>query len=71
MSTLENCQVLRASVNRAKGNRTEISKAELIQRSIRKTPGCRAPSDREMDFMELSAYGDVHRGDDAGGCRIQ
>lgn len=29
--------------------------------------------DREMDFMELSAYGDVRRGDDSGGggCRIQ
>ncbi|XP_060172490.1 uncharacterized protein LOC132603441 isoform X4 [Lycium barbarum] len=32
-STLENCQVLQATVNRSKGNRTDISKAELIQRS--------------------------------------
>ncbi|XP_042031758.1 uncharacterized protein LOC121778468 [Salvia splendens] len=32
-STLENCQVLQATVNRSKGNRTEISKNELIQRS--------------------------------------
>ncbi|CAL5441592.1 unnamed protein product [Camellia sinensis] len=32
-STLENCQVLQATVNRSKGNRTEISKADLIQKS--------------------------------------
>ncbi|XP_078440810.1 HNH endonuclease [Wolffia australiana] len=71
LSTLDNCQVLRASVNRAKGNKTEISKAELIQMSVRRTPACRAPSDREMDFMELSAYGDIRRSDGPGGCFIQ
>ncbi|KAK6925027.1 hypothetical protein RJ641_009353, partial [Dillenia turbinata] len=32
-STLENFQVLQATVNRSKGNKTEISKAELIQKS--------------------------------------
>ncbi|CAA2963219.1 HNH endonuclease [Olea europaea subsp. europaea] len=32
-STLENCQVLQATVNRSKGNQTEISKADLIQKS--------------------------------------
>ncbi|KAL2322024.1 hypothetical protein Fmac_026403 [Flemingia macrophylla] len=65
-STLENCQVLQATVNRAKGNRTEISKAELIQKSSY----CRV-SDRDMDLLELSAYGNVRRGPDSGGCRIQ
>ncbi|XP_027332413.1 uncharacterized protein LOC113847473 [Abrus precatorius] len=65
-STLENCQVLQATVNRAKGNRTEISKAELTQKSSY----CRV-SDRDMDLLELSAYGNVRRGPDSGGCRIQ
>ncbi|TKY55081.1 hypothetical protein E2542_SST19495 [Spatholobus suberectus] len=65
-STLENCQVLQATVNRAKGNRTEISKAELIQKSSY----CRV-SDRDMDLLELTAYGNVQRGPDSGGCRIQ
>ncbi|CAJ2664569.1 unnamed protein product [Trifolium pratense] len=32
-STLENCQVLQARVNRSKGNRTDISKSDLIQKS--------------------------------------
>ncbi|XP_047969065.1 uncharacterized protein LOC125212836 [Salvia hispanica] len=65
-STLENCQVLQATVNRSKGNRTEISKNELIQRSAT----CRV-SGREMDFLELSSYGNVRRGQDSGGCKIQ
>ncbi|KAE8661766.1 HNH endonuclease isoform 2 [Hibiscus syriacus] len=65
-STLENCQVLQATVNRSKGNRTELSKADLIQRSSY----CRV-SGRDMDLIELSAYGNVHHGEDSGGCRIQ
>ncbi|KAK1373371.1 HNHc domain-containing protein [Heracleum sosnowskyi] len=65
-STLENCQVLQATVNRSKGNRTEISKADLIQKSSY----CRV-SGRDMDLLELSAYGNVRRGQDDGGCRIQ
>ncbi|KAL2492978.1 HNH endonuclease [Abeliophyllum distichum] len=65
-STLENCQVLQATVNRSKGNRTEISKADLIQKSAY----CRV-SDRDMDLLELSAYGNVRRGQDSGGCSIQ
>ncbi|VFQ76490.1 unnamed protein product [Cuscuta campestris] len=66
-STLENCQVLQARVNRSKGNRTEMSKAELIQKSSY----CRV-SGRDMDLVELTSYGDVHRGqEDAGGCNIQ
>ncbi|XP_057516160.1 uncharacterized protein LOC130797560 [Amaranthus tricolor] len=65
-STLENCQVLQATVNRSKGNRTDISRAELIQRSSY----CRV-SDRDMDLLELSAYGNTRRGEDSGGCRIQ
>ncbi|XP_023529236.1 uncharacterized protein LOC111792136 [Cucurbita pepo subsp. pepo] len=65
-STLENCQVLQATVNRSKGNRTELSRAELIQKSSY----CRV-SGRDMDLLELSAYGNVHRGQDSGGCRIQ
>ncbi|XP_028753689.1 uncharacterized protein LOC114713248 [Neltuma alba] len=65
-STLENCQVLQATVNRSKGNRTEMSKAELIQKSSY----CRV-SGRDMDLLELSAYGNVHREPDSGGCRIQ
>ncbi|KAG6410275.1 hypothetical protein SASPL_128329 [Salvia splendens] len=65
-STLENCQVLQATVNRSKGNRTEISKSELI----RKSAYCRV-SDRDMDFLELSSYGNVRRGQDSGGCKIQ
>lgn len=65
-STLENCQVLQATVNRAKGNRTGMSKADLIQKSSY----CRV-SGRDMDLLELSAYGNVRRGQDSGGCRIQ
>ncbi|XP_044484121.1 uncharacterized protein LOC123210029 [Mangifera indica] len=65
-STLENCQVLQATVNRSKGNRTELSRAELIQKSSY----CRVAG-RDMDLLELSAYGNVRRGQDSGGCRIQ
>ncbi|XP_031263961.1 uncharacterized protein LOC116122194 [Pistacia vera] len=65
-STLENCQVLQATVNRSKGNRTELSRAELIQKSSY----CRVAG-RDMDLIELSAYGNVRRGQDTGGCRIQ
>ncbi|NP_001168386.1 uncharacterized protein LOC100382155 [Zea mays] len=65
-STLENCQVLQATVNRSKGNKTEISKSELIQKSAY----CRV-SGRDMDLVELSAYGNVRRGPDSGGCKIQ
>ncbi|XP_057792219.1 uncharacterized protein LOC131009035 isoform X2 [Salvia miltiorrhiza] len=65
-STLENCQVLQATVNRSKGNRTEMSKSELIQKSAY----CRV-SGRDMDLLELSAYGNVRRGQDSGGCKIQ
>ncbi|XP_042034680.1 uncharacterized protein LOC121781062 isoform X2 [Salvia splendens] len=56
----------KATVNRFKGNRTEISKNELIQRSAT----CLV-SGREMDFLELSSYGNVRRGQDSGGCKIQ
>ncbi|KAL1831593.1 hypothetical protein ACET3Z_001244 [Daucus carota] len=56
----------KATVNRSKGNRTEISKADLIQKSSY----CRV-SGRDMDLLELSAYGNVRRGQDDGGCRIQ
>ncbi|XP_051152110.1 uncharacterized protein LOC127266058 [Andrographis paniculata] len=65
-STLENCQVLQATVNRSKGNRTEMSKSDLIQKSAY----CRV-SGRDMDLLELSAYGNVRRGPDSGGCKIQ
>ncbi|KAH6781607.1 HNH endonuclease [Perilla frutescens var. hirtella] len=61
-STLENCQVLQATVNRSKGNRTEVSKSELIQKSAY----CRV-SGRDMDLLELSAYGNVRRGQDSDG----
>ncbi|CAJ2664568.1 unnamed protein product [Trifolium pratense] len=65
-STLENCQVLQARVNRSKGNRTDISKSDLIQKSSY----CRV-SGRDMDLLELSAFGNVQHGQDTGGCRIQ
>ncbi|XP_068309331.1 uncharacterized protein [Pyrus communis] len=65
-STLENCQILQATVNRSKGNRTEFSRAELIQKSSY----CQV-SGSDMDLLELSAYGNVRRGQDSGGCRIQ
>ncbi|EOY21885.1 hypothetical protein QUC31_007469 [Theobroma cacao] len=65
-STLENCQVLQATVNRSKGNRTELSRADLIQRSSY----CRV-SGRDMDLIELSAYGNVRHTEDPAGCRIQ
>ncbi|KAE8124020.1 hypothetical protein FH972_018932 [Carpinus fangiana] len=65
-STLENCQVLQTTVNRSKGNRTEMSRTELIQKSSY----CRVAG-RDMDLLELSAYGNVRRGQDSGGCRIQ
>ncbi|XP_073144380.1 uncharacterized protein [Henckelia pumila] len=65
-STIENCQVLQATVNRSKGNRTELSKTELIQKSAY----CRV-SGRDMDLVELAAYGNVRHGQDSGGCKIQ
>ncbi|MCD9644030.1 hypothetical protein HAX54_032000 [Datura stramonium] len=65
-STLENCQVLQATVNRSKGNQTDISNVELIQKSSY----CRV-SGRDMDLLELSAYGNVRHGQDSGGCKIQ
>ncbi|OAY80886.1 hypothetical protein ACMD2_01100 [Ananas comosus] len=65
-STLENCQVLQATVNRSKGNKTEISRSDLIQKSAY----CRV-SGRDMDLLELSAYGNVRRAPDSGGCNIQ
>ncbi|XWS37339.1 hypothetical protein CRYUN_Cryun19dG0034300 [Craigia yunnanensis] len=65
-STLENCQVLQATVNRSKGNRTELSRADLIQKSSY----CRV-SGRDLDLIELSAYGNVRRAEGSGGCRIQ
>ncbi|KAH7656368.1 HNH endonuclease domain-containing protein [Dioscorea alata] len=65
-STLENCQVLQATVNRSKGNKTELTKAELIQKSAY----CRV-SGRDMDLLELSAFGNVRRAQDSGGCSIQ
>ncbi|KAB1216724.1 hypothetical protein CJ030_MR4G003851 [Morella rubra] len=65
-STLENCQVLQATVNRSKGNRIGMSRADLIQKSSY----CRV-SDRDMDLLELSAYGNARRAQDTGGCRIQ
>nr|XP_043614674.1 uncharacterized protein LOC122586749 [Erigeron canadensis] len=65
-STLENCQVLQATVNRSKGNRTEMSRADLIQKSSY----CRV-SGRDMDLLELSAYGNVRRGQGSGGCIMQ
>ncbi|THU45230.1 hypothetical protein C4D60_Mb02t15660 [Musa balbisiana] len=65
-STLENCQVLQATVNRSKGNKMEVSKSELIQKSAY----CRV-SGRDMDLLELSAYGNVRRAPDSGGCNIQ
>ncbi|KAJ6813779.1 uncharacterized protein M6B38_143155 [Iris pallida] len=65
-STLENCQVLQATVNRSKGNRTEISRSDLIQKSAY----CRV-SGRDMDLLELTAFGNVRRSQDSGGCNIQ
>uniref|UniRef100_A0A1J3EF01 HNH nuclease domain-containing protein n=1 Tax=Noccaea caerulescens TaxID=107243 RepID=A0A1J3EF01_NOCCA len=65
-STLENCQVLQAKVNRSKGNKTDISRAELIQRSSY----CRVAG-RDMDLIELTAYGNVQRATESSGCRIQ
>ncbi|KAK9926026.1 hypothetical protein M0R45_023281 [Rubus argutus] len=65
-STLENCQVLQARVNRSKGNRTEFSKAELIQKSSY----CRV-SGRDIDLFGLSAKGNVQHAQDSWGCRIQ
>ncbi|GAB2221082.1 hypothetical protein Droror1_Dr00012249 [Drosera rotundifolia] len=65
-STLENCQVLQASVNRAKGCRTDIPKVDLINKSSY----CRV-SGRDLDLIELSAYGNVNHAPDSGGCSIQ
>lgn len=77
-------------MNRSKGNKTELTKAELIQKSAY----CRvsgtemfSPSHpvtsisynswypmfagRDMDLLELSAFGNVRRAQDSGGCSIQ
>ncbi|CAN1152007.1 hypothetical protein LINPERHAP2_LOCUS18468 [Linum perenne] len=74
-STLENCQVLQVTANRSKGNRTELSRAELISRSNY----CRVSefflivqfAGRDMDLVESLSYGNVQHSKDSGGCRIQ
>jgi hypothetical protein len=55
-----------AKVNRSKGNKTDISRSELIQRSSY----CRVAG-RDMDLIELTAYGNVQRAPTSSGCRIQ
>ncbi|KAL2644983.1 hypothetical protein R1flu_012570 [Riccia fluitans] len=67
-SVLENCQVLQTAANSAKGARTNVSDTELMQKSVY----CRL-GNRDMDMMELSAYGDIHHENEKGlgGCRIQ
>ncbi|CAM6029022.1 unnamed protein product [Sphagnum compactum] len=67
-STLDNCQLLQATANRAKGNHSNLSKTTLVQRSAY----C-VLSGRDMDLVELAAYGDVvHKEKGNGlGCRIQ
>ncbi|XP_020588402.1 uncharacterized protein LOC110030157 [Phalaenopsis equestris] len=65
-STLENCQVVQATVNRSKGNKTELSKSDLIQKSAY----CRV-SGRDLDLIEHSAYGNIRRAQEPGGCNIQ
>ncbi|CAN8254933.1 unnamed protein product [Cochlearia groenlandica] len=65
-STLENCQVLQAKVNRSKGNKTDISRADLIKRSSY----CRVAG-RDMDLIELTAYGNVQHARESSGCKIQ
>lgn len=65
-SVLENCQVLQVKANRAKGNRVNVSKVELMERSAY----CHL-SARDMDTLELISYGDVHRTEKPGGCQVQ
>ncbi|MQM15415.1 hypothetical protein Taro_048362 [Colocasia esculenta] len=62
--------LLVVSFNRSKGNKTEISKSELIERSTKKTPYCRVLSAHEMDLIELSAYGNIQRDEDPEDSRI-
>ncbi|CAN1312508.1 hypothetical protein LINPERPRIM_LOCUS28660 [Linum perenne] len=56
----------KVTANRSKGNRTELSRAELISRSNY----CRV-SGRDMDLVESLSYGNVQHSKDSGGCRIQ
>lgn len=85
---------MQATVSRSKGNWTDISEVELIQRSsyCRVSGRCnllfkslalkfvviydninllKLYPGRDMDLLELSAYSDVRRGEDSGGCKIQ
>ncbi|GBG59067.1 hypothetical protein CBR_g24411 [Chara braunii] len=67
-STLDNCQVMQATANRAKGSRTEVSESELLERSAY----CRL-SRRDMDTVELVSYGNISKVRSEGefmGCRI-
>lgn len=65
-STLENCQVMQVKANRAKGNRTNVSKTELMERSAY----CRL-SKRDMDTVEFITYGTVKKMEEPGGCLLQ
>ena len=66
-TTVENCQVLQTAVNRQKSNKTSLSAAQLKATSIAVTPSrkrSRRCVEREMDFLEYAAYGNVKRLDD-------
>eukprot|EP00850_Spirogloea_muscicola_P020572 SM000220S07051 [mRNA] locus=s220:1685:2795:- [translate_table: standard] len=64
-STLDNCQILQTAANRAKGDKMQLTKTELVQKSAY----CRL-SGKDMDTVELISYGDVIQGEKEG-CRIQ
>jgi len=53
---VENCQILQTRVNRAKSDKTEFTQEHMRNASCRITY-----SERELDLIELSVFGNVNR----------
>ncbi|GAQ83235.1 hypothetical protein KFL_001400190 [Klebsormidium nitens] len=64
-SVIENCQLLQARANRVKSNRTDMTYSDISNQSAY----CRF-SKRDMDVVELAAYGNVAKTETPSGCFI-
>eukprot|EP00271_Cylindrocystis_brebissonii_P013005 TRINITY_DN32543_c0_g1_i1.p1 TRINITY_DN32543_c0_g1~~TRINITY_DN32543_c0_g1_i1.p1 ORF type:complete len:167 (+),score=22.72 TRINITY_DN32543_c0_g1_i1:594-1094(+) len=65
-SVLENCQILQTTTNRAKSNKTDITRTSLQESSLY----C-VLKKKDMDFLEYSSYGSIaKREEDFGTCSI-
>ena len=69
-TVIENCQVLQTAVNRYKSNKVDVDMNELKAASVKVQPTRRTFDfittilEKEMDFLEYAAYGNVRRLDE-------